>query len=199
MPPERRPLLPGRARRRLERVAQGPRIWKYRALSSCERLSGAPLVLQPVLFLGSGEIVLGERVRFGWRESPGFYSGYCHVEAAGAAARIEVGAGTEFSNDVTVKSEGAGIVLGADVLIGSGVEIFDSDFHDLDPARRRSGTPRMAPVEIGDNVFLGMGVRVLKGARIGADSVIGAGAVVTGEIPAGVIAAGNPARVIREL
>jgi maltose O-acetyltransferase len=186
-------------RRRLERAAQEPRIWKYRALSSCARVSGAPLVLQPLLLVGTGEIVLGEGVRFGWRDSPGFYSGYCHLEAAGPAARIEVGAATEFSNDVTIKSEGAGITLGAEVLVGSGVEIFDSDFHDLDPSRRRSGTPRMAPVAIADNVFLGQGVRVLKGARIGADSVIGAGAVVTGEIPAGVVAAGNPARVIREL
>jgi maltose O-acetyltransferase len=57
----------------------------------------------------------------------------------------------------------------------------------------------MAPVEIGDNVFVGMGVKILKGSTIGDDSVIGAGAVVTGDIPAGVVAAGNPARVIREL
>ncbi len=57
----------------------------------------------------------------------------------------------------------------------------------------------MAPVEIGDNVFVGMGARILKGARIGDDAVIGAGSVVTGEIPAGVVAAGNPARVVREL
>ena len=57
----------------------------------------------------------------------------------------------------------------------------------------------MAPVEIGENVFMGMSVKVLKGVTIGADSVIGAGSVVTSPIPAGVIAAGNPARVIREL
>ena len=57
----------------------------------------------------------------------------------------------------------------------------------------------MAPVEIGENVFVGMGVKVLKGVTIGADSVIGAGAVVTSSIPSGVVAAGNPARVIRDL
>jgi acetyltransferase-like isoleucine patch superfamily enzyme len=114
-------------------------------------------------------------------------------------SRIEVGDRTEFNNNLMIKSEGAGIRIGRDGLFGANVEIFDSDFHDLHPARRKTGRPRVAPVEIGDNVFAGMGVRILKGAEIGSDSVIGAGAVVTGSIPAGVIAAGNPARVIREL
>ena len=57
----------------------------------------------------------------------------------------------------------------------------------------------MAPVDIGENVFVGMSVKILKGVTIGADSVIGAGAVVSASIPAGVIAAGNPARIVREL
>jgi maltose O-acetyltransferase len=90
-------------------------------------------------------------------------------------------------------------VIGRDGLFGAHVEIFDSNFHDLDPRRRHGGTPRMAPVEIGENVFVGMGVKVLKGVTIGADSVIGAGAVVASSIPSGVVAAGNPARVIRDL
>ena len=98
-----------------------------------------------------------------------------------------------------MKSEGAGIKIGADGLFGANVEIFDSDFHDLHPERRHDGDQRMLPIEIGDNVYVGMGVKILKGASIGRDSVIGAGSVVTGAIPAGVIAAGKPARVIREL
>lgn len=183
----------------IEAVAQQPRIWKYRVLSSCSRVSGSPLILQPVLFVGAGEIVLGEDVQFGWKRSPLFYTGYCHVEAASPDARIELGDRVEFNNNAFIKSEGAGITVGADGLFGAEVQIFDSNFHELDPRRRRGGTPRMAPVEIGENVFVGMGVKILKGATIGADSVIGAGAVVTGAIPAGVIAAGNPARVVREL
>lgn len=186
-----RPLLDGAARQ--------ARVWKYRVLSDCARVSGSPLVLQPVLYAGTGRIEMGEGVRFGWRESPDFYTGYCHVEAAGPEALVRIGDGVEFSNSVFVKSEGAGVEIGRGALIGSFVEILDSDFHDLDPERRRGGTPRMAPVTIGENVFLGMGVRVLKGVTIGRDSVIGAGAVVASDIPAGVIAAGNPARVVREL
>jgi len=178
---------------------QRPRILKYRLLSTCRRVRGRPVELQPVLFVGPGEVVLGEGVQFGWKASPLFYAGYCHVEASSAESRIEIGDRTEFNNNLMIKSEGPGIRIGRDGLFGAHVEIFDSNFHDLDPSRRKAGTQRMAPVEIGDNVFVGMGVKILKGASIGSDSVIGAGSVVTGAIPAGVVAAGNPARVIREL
>lgn len=187
------------ARAALEDLAQRPRIYKYRVLSTCPRLSGTPIRLQPVLFVGSGEVVLGEGVQFGWRTSPLFYTGYCHVEASRPHARIEVGDRTEFNNNLMIKSEGAGIRIGCEGLFGAHIQIFDSNFHDLDPRRRRDGEQRMAPVEIGDNVFVGMSVTILKGVTIGSDSVIGAGAVVSSSIPSGVIAAGNPARVIREL
>ncbi len=180
-------------------LSQQPRIWKYRILSSCRWDGGRPVILQPVLFLGPGTVSLGEGVQFGWKQSPLFYTGYCHVEVSSESARVEIGDRTEFNNNLMIKSEGAGIRVGRDGLFGAHVEIFDSDFHDLDPGRRRAGTQRTAPVEIGDNVFVGMGVRILKGTTIGSDSVVGAGSVVTGSIPPGVIAAGNPARVIREL
>lgn len=183
----------------VEAAFQRPRVWKYRLLSSCPNVSGTPVDLQPVLFVGSGRVVLGHGVQFGWKRSPLFYTGYCHVEAAGPDALIELGDRTELNNNSMLKSEGAGIRIGADGLFGAHVEIFDSDFHDLHPRRRHGGTPRMAPVDIGENVFMGMGVKVLKGVAIGADSVVGAGSIVTASIPAGVIAAGNPARVVREL
>lgn len=187
------------ARPAMEALAQQPRILKYRALSTCPRLSGKPVALQPVLFVGPGAILLGEGVQFGWKTSPLFYSGYCYVEASRPEAEIDLGDRVEFNNNSMLKSEGAGIRVGPDGLFGAHVEIFDSNFHDLDPARRRDGRQRMAPVDIAENVFVGMSVKVLKGVSIGADSVIGAGAVVSSSIPAGVIAAGNPARVVREL
>jgi len=183
----------------IEAAAQQPRIWKYRLLSTCRRIEGEPVVLQPVLFVGPGQIVLGDGVQFGWKSSPLFYAGYCHVETTVPEARIEIGDRTEFNNNLMIKSEGAGIRIGKDGLFGANIEIFDSNFHDLHPERRKAGTQSMAPVEIGDNVFVGMSVKILKGVTIGSDSVIGAGSVVSSSIPAGVIAAGNPARVIREL
>jgi acetyltransferase-like isoleucine patch superfamily enzyme len=200
---DRRPLHRRLARRyarpAVEALAQQPRIWKYRVLSTCPGLEGTPVALQPVLFVGPGKVVLGEHVQFGWKTSPLFYTGYCYVEVSRPLARIEVGDRVEFNNNSMLKSEGAGISVGRDGLFGAHIEIFDSNFHDLHPQRRRTGVQKMAPVEIGENVFVGMGVRILKGVTIGADSVIGAGSVVSSSIPAGVIAGGNPARAIREL
>jgi acetyltransferase-like isoleucine patch superfamily enzyme len=184
--------------RRLFSLYQRSRIWKYRELSTCDQLHGAPLVHQPVLFHGPGTIVLGEQVEFGWPRSAAFHTGYSHVEAA-AGSTIEIGDYAQINNNAFIKSEGPGIKIGARALLGSGVVIYDSDFHELDPARRIGGQPRMGAVEIGANVFIGDGVRILKGVSVGDDSVIGAGSVVVGPLPAGVIAAGNPARVIREL
>jgi acetyltransferase-like isoleucine patch superfamily enzyme len=121
------------------------------------------------------------------------------VEASTPASRIEFGDNAQISNNAFIKSEGPGIRIGANALIGSNVEILDGDFHELHPERRRGGKPQMAPVELEENVFVGDGAKILKGVHIGADSVIGAGSVVTKSIPAGVIAAGNPARVIGEV
>jgi acetyltransferase-like isoleucine patch superfamily enzyme len=183
----------------LRRPLARARIVKYRLLSTCDRVVGRPVARQPVLFVGPGEIVLGEGVEFGWPTSPLFHTGYCHLEVSTPQARIEIGDGVQLNNNAFVKSEGAGIRIGARALLGSSVEIFDSDFHDLHPARRRGGVPATARVDIGENAFVGERVIVLKGVSIGADSVIGAGSVVASSIPAGVVAAGNPARVIRAL
>jgi maltose O-acetyltransferase len=182
----------GYVRPAIEAAAQQPRIWKYRLLSTCRRIEGEPVALQPVLFVGPGEVVLGDGVQFGWKSSPLFYTGYCHVETTVPDARIEVGDRTEFNNNLMIKSEGAGIKIGKDGLFGANVEIFDSNFHDLHPERRKAGTQRIAPVEIGDNVFVGMGVKILKGVTIGHDSVIGAGSVVSSSIPAGKSGACRP-------
>jgi acetyltransferase-like isoleucine patch superfamily enzyme len=184
---------------RLRSVLQRPRILKYRTLSDCRRVSGYPLATQPLLLLGNGTIAFGRHVEFGWPTAISFHTGYCHLEAATPESRIDIGDGVQVSNNAFFKSQGPGIRIGDGGLIGSEVTIFDSDFHDLHPERRRGGQPRMAAVELAENVFVGDRVLILKGVRIGANSVIGAGSVVTDSIPDGVIAAGNPARVIRKL
>ena len=98
------------ARQGVEALAQRPRVWKYRVLSTCPNVrGGAPVVNQPVLFVGPGIVELGERVQFGWRRSPAFYSGYTHIEAAYAQALISIGDRTEVNNNTFMKSEGAGI------------------------------------------------------------------------------------------
>ncbi len=90
------------------------------------------------------------------------------------------------------------ITIGNRVWLGANVIIIDTDFHPLDPETRRINPlqAKTAPVEIADDVFVGMNALILKGIRIGARAVIGAGSVVSRDVPAGAIVAGNPARVI---
>lgn len=114
-------------------------------------------------------------------------------------ARIVIGDDVGMSGACIVCARS--IRIGSEVLMGANVMIMDTDFHPMVPEGRRYSDDvhriGVAPVEIGDNVFLGTGCIVLKGARIGADSVVAAAAlVVAGDYPAGSVIGGNPARVI---
>lgn len=92
------------------------------------------------------------------------------------------------------------VSVGNRVLIGSGALITDSDAHPLSVEKRLMGEAGKAvPVVIEDDVFIGARAIILKGVRIGRGCVIGAGAVVTRDVPPGKIYAGNPAREIREI
>jgi acetyltransferase-like isoleucine patch superfamily enzyme len=86
--------------------------------------------------------------------------------------------------------------VGHSVMMAYGVYLTDADWHDL---YDRTAPGQSAPINIGDNVWLGDRVIVCKGVAIGENSVIGAGAVVVEDIPPDVVAAGNPARVVKPL
>ena len=93
------------------------------------------------------------------------------------------------------------ITIGRNVAVGANSTIADTDFHPLNSMIRHQHPQESntAPILIEDDVFIGMNCLVLKGVTIGHGSVIGAGSVVTKDIPPCVIAAGNPARVLREV
>ncbi|MFH9424407.1 sugar O-acetyltransferase [Streptomyces sp. NPDC017529] len=110
---------------------------------------------------------------------------------------IRIGART-FVNFNAVFLDAGPITIGTDVQIGPNVQLL-TPTHELDPERRRAGWEKAEPVTIGDNVWLGGGVVVCPGASVGADTVVGAGSVVTKDLPPGVLAVGNPARVVRKL
>lgn len=133
------------------------------------------------------------------------------------SARIHIGDGTRIKKVVRITGGGSvevgsntllnGCWIGAEekVTIGSwclisDCDISDSDFHNLAPSdRHRARTSRAtSAVAIGDNVWLGAHSIVLKGSRIGADSVVGAGAVVRSDVPEGVVVIGNPAQIVKE-
>jgi maltose O-acetyltransferase len=92
----------------------------------------------------------------------------------------------------------ARVTIGADVQIATGVQLLTAT-HPLDAAERRSGWESAAPIVIGDDVWLGGGVIVCPGVTIGDRSVVGAGAVVTADLPPDSLAVGIPARVVRSL
>jgi maltose O-acetyltransferase len=109
--------------------------------------------------------------------------------------RTTVGART-FANFGLVVLDVAPVTIGDDVAIGPYVQLLTAT-HPVEPGPRRDKWEGSAPIVIGDNVWLGGGVVVCPGVTIGPDTVVGAGAVVTRDLPAGVVAAGNPARVVR--
>lgn len=90
------------------------------------------------------------------------------------------------------------ITIGAACQLAPRVQLLTAT-HPIDPGPRRAGWESAKPITIADNVWLGGGVIVCPGVTIGEDTVVGAGAVVTRDLPAGVVAAGVPARVIREI
>jgi maltose O-acetyltransferase len=110
---------------------------------------------------------------------------------------ISVGAGTFVNYNLTALDV-APITIGADCQIGPNVQLL-TPTHPVAPAPRRAKLEAALPITIGDNVWIGGGAIVLPGVTIGDNSVIGAGAVVTKDVPANVVAVGNPARVIRSI
>jgi maltose O-acetyltransferase len=103
-----------------------------------------------------------------------------------------------FANFGLVALDVGRIDIGADVQIGPNVQLL-TPTHPVDPEPRRDKWEAAEPIRIGDNVWLGGGVIVCPGVTIGENTVVGAGSVVTKDLPANVLAAGNPSRVIRPI
>lgn len=173
------------------------KIFLYSLLSS---IKIDAVKLQPVLVSGKGKIKISKSVTFGVKESPYYYSGYGYLEARREESYIEIGDNCFINNSATIISDGKKIIIGSNCLIGTNLQIIDSDFHDLAPESRFGGKNIVKKdVFINDNVFIGNNVTILKGVVIGKNSVIGNNSVVTKVIPENVIAAGNPAKVIKSL
>lgn len=128
----------------------------------------------------------GLRLELGGTGSVAFHGSailrdYITLRASGG--RIEIGAGS-FINSYSSLNARDRIVIGRDCLIGEGVRIYDHD-HLIDPA---AGTQhqqfKLAPVIIGDGVWIGSGTIILRGSRIGDHAVIGAASLIKGEVPA---------------
>lgn len=158
----------------------------------------------PLLCNGKGVVSVGHHCSIGYSLAPKVGDGRVLLQARDQQSEIDVGPETEFSNNVSVIALER-VSIGAKCLIADSVLIVDSDFHDVTPSLRSDSAiravsdGRSSPTIVGDNVWLGSRSMVLRGARIGNGTVIGAGAVVVSSIPPNVVAGGVPARVIRRL
>jgi acetyltransferase-like isoleucine patch superfamily enzyme len=141
---------------------------------------------------------IGDQCEFrsAYWSNPAGISRPCMLSTAQGDSRLVIGAHCGLSGTVLTAVES--VELGERVLCGANVTIVDSDFHAL---AHRSGDAAVAtaPIRIGDDVWLGLNVIVLKGVTIGEGSVIAAGSVVVNSVPAHVMAGGCPARVMRTL
>lgn len=132
--------------------------------------------------------LLGKCGSDSWIEAP-FHCDY--------GSQITVGAGV-FVNFGAIFLDPRAITIGDQTQLGPNVQLLTAD-HPRDPAQRTAGPELARPIHIGSRVWLGGGVIVCPGVTIGDDTTIGAGSVVVRDIPAGVMAAGNPCRVVRPL
>ena len=169
--------------------------WGIGVGQGCE-FFGAPVLRR----LPGSRMTIGNRGTFRsapWSNLAGI-NHPCILATIGERALLQIGDDCGFSGAAIGAAES--IIIGSRVMAGVNTFISDTDWHPLEPARRAAGDAgATAPVEIGDDVWLGANVTVLKGARIGAGTTIAANSVVTGEIPPGVVAGGVPARVLRVL
>lgn len=157
-------------------------------------------ILGNIKVINKGSITIGDNFMFVSGESISPISsnlqGSFYVEEGG-----EVSIGNNVGMTSTRMWIAKGLTVGDNVKVGANVLLMDTDTHQVDYLQRREGHGPIAsaPITIEDDVWIGAQCIILKGVTIGARSVIGAGSVVTKDIPADCIAAGNPCRVIRSL
>jgi acetyltransferase-like isoleucine patch superfamily enzyme len=171
-------------------AADGARV--IRALAYL-RLKGVETGSMPYLrgmlplITNRGRIVVGDDFR---SDGLQFRS---HLNTA-AGGLLEIGDHVFINRGVAIHASDH-VQLGDNVFVGDLSAIYDSNFHEIEPGEG----VKVAPVEIGDNVWLGRGAIVLPGVSIGRDCVVAAGSVVTRSVPAAQLVGGNPARPLRAL
>jgi len=194
---EAHPVRPHSGLERTRRAVTNP-LWATREglalararayMRACNRLGPRPRLFGRCKVVNYGTIEIGERLLMYGEPVR------CDLNAH-AGGRLEIGERVFFNFGCSVSAHTL-VRIGNGCLIGQYSIILDCDYHDPDGA---SGHGRPRPIVVGDRVWMGARVTVLKGVTIGAGSVIGTGSVVTRDIPPGVLAVGVPAEVVRPL
>ena len=161
---------------------------------------GSNLYVRGSIFArNKGDFVIGDNVQINSNISSNPVGGpYKSVFVIFENAELKIGNNVGLSGTTFVAQKS--VIIEDNVMIGSGVCIYDTDFHSVDFNKRVSDnddTVKKSPVKICEGAFIGARSIILKGVTIGSKSVIGAGSVVTKDIPKNQIWAGNPARFIK--
>lgn len=172
------------------------KVW-YRHLSTCKHVEGTWIFKQAGLMEGKGRII-GHNAQMGYYPSGGFYDTAFYLEARYEDAVIELGR-SFYNNGFAAVAEHGRISVGDDCLIGTHVSIINSDFHSLSVERRHSGGGKSKDVRVGNNVFIGSNVSIMKGVTVGDNAVIANGSVVFDDVAANTVVRGNPAVFYKEL
>lgn len=153
---------------------------------------------QPVfVYQLGGNYCIGRNVQFGYHIGGRFKNGYCELQARTPNSIITIGDYTAINNNFFAVSCNK-IEIGDHCRIGINCQMMDFDAHNIDP-EHRSQMGKVSEIIIGSNVWIGNNVIILPGVHIGDNSIIGAGSVVTKDVPGCSIYAGVPAKLIREI
>lgn len=176
------------------------KIFNFLQLRRKNVVVGQNLTIYGPLFIhGHGKISLGDNIVLVsssiYNPTDGFSELHFSTKEHGV---LEIGNNVGISNSAITAA--LSVSIGDDVLVGSGCMISDTDHHELLAVDRKNktGNIKMESIIISKGVFIGARSIILKGSNIGENAVIGAGSVVSGNIPANEIWAGNPARFIRK-
>lgn len=146
---------------------------------------------------GEGTVTIGKKCSFGYKLGGNFYSGIVEIQPRYKQSRIEIGNNVATNNNLVICAANF-IHIGDDTLIGEGVTIMDHEAHGIKPAKRKQ-LGEIGSVIINKNVWIGSRVLILKNTVIGDNTIVAAGAVVSGEFPSNVIIGGVPAKIIKSL
>ncbi|MBE9607971.1 sugar O-acetyltransferase [Chitinilyticum litopenaei] len=164
--------------RRTEREAEAELLARYNELDPFEQASEAQDILNRMLAENGGATIMNPTyIGSGWN--------------------IRIGR-KAFINAAVVLDGSAPITIGHHTLVGPGVR-FLTAYHPVDPAERQRWAFWARPITVGENVWIGADALIVAGVTIGDHSVVGAGSVVTKDVPRCTLVAGNPAHVIRQL
>jgi acetyltransferase-like isoleucine patch superfamily enzyme len=160
----------------------------YKNVPSCQ---------QYTKITGLGKVEIGKNCSFGYKLGGFNKGGHIEIQPRLPSAKIKIGDNVATNNNIFICAAN-NIEIGKNTLIGQNVTIMDFEAHGIAPDQRRK-MGKIGQVILGENIWIGNNVTILKNSSIGDNSIVAAGAVVTGHFPANVIIGGVPARTIKQL